>query len=297
GTARALMTAVLARMRAEDQPVSALFPTAPGIYRPLGWEVVGTLDETPLRTGELRRAPDPGQVTVRTAGPADVPAIAQLYAERCRSGNGLLSRTGPEFPEGADGVLEHDLVSLAELNGTPVGYLAYTRGRGYVDAEQRVEELVAARADAAAALLRVLGTWDSVAPTTVWRGSTDELALLLPFVLPPARRAQPWMLRITDAPAAVAARGWAADADVSFRLDDPLVAEHSRGWRLVVRDGSGHLEPTDETELPSLHVRGLALLYGGGSSAAAVRAGLLDRALPALDAAFGGQPARILDYF
>ncbi|MCA1710450.1 MAG: sterol carrier protein domain-containing protein [Actinobacteria bacterium] len=209
----------------------------------------------------------------------------------------MLSRTGREFPKGADGVLEHDLVSLAELNGTPVGYLAYTRGRGYVDAEQRVEELVAARADAAAALLRVLGTWDSVAPTTVWRGSTDELALLLPFVLPPARRAQPWMLRITDAPAAVAARGWAADADVSFRLDDPLVAEHSRGWRLVVRDGSGHLEPTDETELPSLHVRGLALLYGGGSSAAAVRAGLLDRALPALDAAFGGQPARILDYF
>ncbi|MFN2522208.1 MAG: GNAT family N-acetyltransferase, partial [Mycobacteriales bacterium] len=60
GTARQLMAAALVRMRQDDQPVSTLFPTAPGIYRPLGWEVAGTLDETPLRTAELRRAPDPG---------------------------------------------------------------------------------------------------------------------------------------------------------------------------------------------------------------------------------------------
>jgi predicted acetyltransferase len=297
GTARQLMTAVVERMRSEDQPVSTLFPTAPGIYRPLGWEVVGTLDETPVRTVELRRAADPGRVTVRTAGPADVPAIARLYDQLARTGNGLMARTGPEFPAGAEGVLEHDLVALAELAGEPVGYLSYTRGKGYVDAEQRVEELVATRGDAAAALVRSLGSWDSVAPTTVWRGSTSDLALLLPSVLPPARRAQPWMLRINDAPAAVAARGWAADADVSFRLEDPQVPAQARGWRLVVQDGLGRLEPTEATGLPRLHVRGLALLYGGGSSAAAMRAGLLDALDPALDAAFGGQPARILDYF
>lgn len=298
GTARALMTEAVRRMRAAGQPVSTLFPTAPGIYRPLGWEVVGTLDETPLPTVELRRAGDPGRVTTRAATPEDVPAIARLYAQRSRTGNGLLTREGPEFPDGAEGVLEHDLVVLAELDGELVGYLSYTRGTGYVSAEQRVEELVVTRADAAAALLRMLGSWDSVAPTTVWRGPTDELALQLPVVLPPPRRAQPWMLRINDAPAAVAARGWSGDAEAAFRLEDPLVPEHARSWRLVVRDGSGRLEPVEQPDLPRLHVRGLALLYAGaGSTAVAVRAGLLDRPLPALDVAFGGQPPRILDYF
>jgi predicted acetyltransferase len=107
------------------------------------------------------------------------------------------------------------------------------------------------------------------------------------------------MLRIVDAPAAVAARGFrGADVEVSFGLVDPQVPAHARGWRLVVRDGAGRLEPADGADLPQLHVRGLALLWAGAADAdSVVRAGLLDQPLPALDRAFAGQPARILDYF
>jgi predicted acetyltransferase len=299
GAVRALVAELLTLMRDGQQPVSALFPTAPGIYRALGWEIVGSLDDTTIPTAAFRRAGEPGDVTVRTAGPADLPAIAGLYDAFGRSTDGLLARAGPEFPQGAEGVLEHDVVSLAELGGRPVGYLTYARGSGYRGSELRVWELVAQTAQARAALLRSLGTWDAVSATVRWRGPTDELALALPGSLPPPSSHQPWMLRIVDAPAAVAARGFrGADVELSFGLVDPQVPAHARGWRLVVRDGAGRLEPADGADLPQLHVRGLALLWAGAADAdSVVRAGLLDQPLPTLDRAFAGQPARILDYF
>jgi hypothetical protein len=107
------------------------------------------------------------------------------------------------------------------------------------------------------------------------------------------------MLRIVDAPAAVAARGFrGADTEATFDLVDQDVPEHARGWRLVVENGSGRLEPVDDPDLPRLHVRGLALLWAGaGDTGVLQRAGLLDRPVPGLDPAFAGQRARILDYF
>jgi predicted acetyltransferase len=276
-----------------------LFPTAPGIYRQLGWEVVGSLDDTVFPTGALRRAGDPGGVTVRTARAADVPAIAGLYDAYARVTEGLLTRDGPEFPTGADGVLEHDVVGLAELEGRPVGYVTYSRGKGYRASELRVFELVADVPEARAALLRSIASWDAVAATVRWRRPTDELALSLAGSLPPPASVQPWMVRIADAPGAIAARGFrGGDAEAAFALVDPQVPEHARGWRLVVSGGAGRLEPVDDADLPQLHVRGLALLWSGAAdTAAVVRAGLLDRPLPGLDRAFAGQPARILDYF
>jgi len=45
-------------------------------------------------------------------------------------------------------------------------------------------------------------------------------------------------------------------------------------------------------------VRGLALLYSGAATTAVLlRTGLLSEPLPALDAAFGGPPPVLLDYF
>ena len=299
GTVRRLMTHLLGTMRELDQPISVLYPTAAGIYRRLGWEVAGSLDDTVIPTGALGRVPDPGGVVVRTATAADIPALRGLYDAHARSTDGLLARDGIEFPAGDEGVLDHDVVALAEVDGRPAGYVTYRRGEGYRGSQLRVNELVAERPDAAAALLRTLATWDSVATTVRWRGPTAELGLLLPAALPPPSSSQPWMLRVLDAPAAVAARGFrGGDADAAFVLVDPDVPEHARGWRLVVRDGSGRLEPVDDSDLPRLHVRGLALLWAGAGDTALVRrAGLLDRDVPGLDRAFAGQQARILDYF
>ena len=302
GLARAMMRALLELMVEAGQPISSLFPTAAGIYRPLGWEVVGSQDSTVLPTSLLTRArsQDSRPVAVRAAGPGDVSSIAAMYDERGAATNGLLSRVGPEFPDGPLGVLGHDMVALAEDGqGEPVGYATYSRGKGYrADSQLKVWELVARTGGAAAALTRSIGSWDSVAPTVSWRGPTDELARLLPVSLPPATAVQPWMLRVVDAPAAVAARGYACDTDASFELVDPVRTANSGSWRLTVREGQGVLERTTETALPRLHVHGLALLYSGRADVAGVlRAGLLDRPLPGLDQALAGPNPEIFDYF
>ncbi len=303
GAASRLVRALLPIMQEHGQAVSALFPTAVGLYRPLGWELVGSLDETLVSARELRAAGDPVGVSVRSAGPEDVEAVHDLYTWYGQTSAGLLSRDGPEFSEGPDGMLRHDVVALAEgEDGSLLGYASYNRGRGYGrDSTLRVSEVVTRSGEAGAALVRSLGSWDSVVGQVSWRGPTDELSLILPGPVPAPSRVQPWMLRIVDASSAIALRGFApaANVDAQFALVDPDVLGHDGAWRLVVADGRGLLERSDRTaDLPLLHIRGLALLYAGAADTGLLqRAGLLDRPVPTLDAAFAGPRPRLLDYF
>jgi predicted acetyltransferase len=262
---------------------------------------VGSLDDTRIATRDLQPTAASEGVRVGTAGPEDVAAIRELYGGL--GVNGLLSREGPEFPAGADAVLEHDVVALAEdETGAAVGYASYARGTGYREgSELRVWEFVPRTAPAASALLRSLASWSTVASTVLWRGPTTELERHVAGPIPPATRRQPWMLRIVDAPAAIAQRGFGTGVatEATFLLDDPDVADHCGGWRLRVASGSGALEPVaPAADLPRLHIRGLALLYAGVADVPALlRAGLVDRAVEGLDPAFAGHQPRILDYF
>ena len=301
GQASALMRELLPVMRAAGQPISVLFPTGVGVYRPVGWEVVGSLDDTRIPTRDLRPVRPSDDVRIRTAGVDDVPAIRDLYV--ALGVNGLLTREGPEFPDGAEAVLEHDVVALAEdAAGAAVGYATYARGSGYREgSELRVWELVNRTAPAAAALLQSLASWSTVAANVLWRGPTSELAGHVAGPVPPPVRRQPWMLRIVDAPAAVAQRGFptAVTVDTAFALEDPDIPEHSGGWRLSVAGGQGVLERVETVDdLPRLHTRGLALLYAGTADVPALlRLGLLDRPAAGLDVPFAGHEPRILDYF
>ena len=299
GSARRLLTELVHQTRAAGEPVSVLFPTAPGIYRSLGWETVRALEHTRLPVAQLAGAGDPRAVALRSAGPEDLPALTRLWHEAGAASDGLLTRDGPSFPHGLQDVLSASVVPLAEDADGPAGYLAYDRGRGYgPDAELRTRELVARTPAAAAALLRSLASWDSVVGSVLWRGSLLEVGLLVRGALPPPETSQPWMLRVTDAPAAVAARGYPASVRTSavFRLVDPLVPEHEGSWELVVEDGHGRLERTSRGG-PLLQVRGLALLWTGAADTALLqRAGLLDGPAPGLDALARARP-RAPDYF
>jgi predicted acetyltransferase len=318
GLASRVVRGLLPLMAERGQVVSALFPTVPGLYRQLGWEVAGSLDETPVPTGALVSRPAAGATAaearragagaaggmrVRAAGPGDVPALGQLYDAHGAATAGLLTRAGPSFPAGPGGLLGHEVVTLAEsAAGEPLGYVAYDRGRGYsASARLRVRELVTGRPDAAAALLATLASWDPVVPQLLWRGPTDQLELLLGRSVGPPSERQPWMLRVTDAPAAVAARGFAPGIEVrtAFVLDDPDVPGNSGPWGLHVTEGRGALERLDDpTGLPVLAAGGLALLYAGAADTGLLlRSGLLDAPLPGADAAFAGPRPRLLDYF
>jgi len=116
-----------------------------------------------------------------------------------------------------------------------------------------------------------------------------------------------WMLRVVDAPAAVAARGFPAAVSLTVPLviDDDVRSANSGRWALTVTDGRGVLDPLTppgaRADPPlTLGPRGLAALYAGTPVSTLRQAGLAAGGSPpgdaALDAAFAGT-AYMLDAF
>ncbi|HJY58143.1 MAG TPA: sterol carrier protein domain-containing protein, partial [Streptosporangiaceae bacterium] len=116
-----------------------------------------------------------------------------------------------------------------------------------------------------------------------------------------------WMLRVVDAPAAIAARGFPAAVSLAVPLaihDDARPANSGR-WALTVTDGRGVLDPLTPSGARAdppltLGARGLAALYAGTPVSTLRQAGLAADGSPAddaaLDTAFAGT-AYMLDAF
>jgi predicted acetyltransferase len=114
------------------------------------------------------------------------------------------------------------------------------------------------------------------------------------------------MLRVVDAPAAIAARGFPAEVSVRVpvQIADGARPANSGRWQLTVAGGAGTLEPMEpdapaDTVSPAstaltLGARGLAALYAGTPVATLRQAGLAAGGTPAgdaaLDAAFAATP-------
>jgi predicted acetyltransferase len=277
GLVRELLGLLLAE---SPEPVSVLFPTAPGIYRGLGYEVVGSLDWTPVPLGLLANAGG----ELRQATPTDLPALQELYAARGAAGSGWLAR--PAF----EALLGRRVVTLAVEDGEVRGFVAYDRGTGYDGtAELTVWDCVASTSTALASLAGSLRSWDAVAGTALWRGSTSELALVVGSRLPAPRSVQPWMLRVLDPVAAVAARGFAGSGSAAFAVGDV-------GYRLEVASGRGQLTAAPGQGLVQVQPRGLALLFAGSGHDLA-RRGLSSAPVPGLEALCAGPVPEIVDYF
>jgi predicted acetyltransferase len=121
-------------------------------------------------------------------------------------------------------------------------------------------------------------------------------------------RAYPWMLRVVDAAAAIAGRGFPAAADVAvrLRLADELCPANAGLWSLAVSGGQGTLlrrgagDAAEPAAPLVLGMRGFAALYAGTPLATLRAAGLAAGGGPASDAALDGAFAAtsyLLDYF
>jgi predicted acetyltransferase len=305
GVARALLTDLLARARERGAAVSALYPTVSAVYRRLGWEVVGALQQVDLDTAALPSTPAPG-VSVRPGEPADLAVVDALYETLARPRAGLLTRRGGAFdrphegrwPDGVDGL------TVAEQDGVPTGVLVYERGTGYgPEARLTVHDLLAATAEAARALVGVLAGWRTVTRTVrVPLLAADAASGVLPVERAAAGGATAFMHRPVDLVRAVADRGWPGHVRgrVAFTLLDPVVTENTGPWELELADGAGELRRPDREPVLTLDVRGFAQLYCGVTTGrAAALAGLVsgpdDPA--ALDLLACGPRAELLDYF
>ena len=306
GVGRALMTALTELMTEHGYPLSALYPATMTIYRSLGWEIAGHRHEAvlPSRALSAMARPDAKAAAgIRRPGPDDAAEVLEVIG-RAHAGardcgpitwdeatvRRWLTRPGRYA----------DKDRYAYL--APDGFLGYCWRRGHE--EIFVERMVASSAGTTRALWAVAASNSSVAETVHAQvGPSDPLWWMLREQDADIAERESWMLRLLDAPAAVAARGFpATDLAVPLQITDDLRPANSGRWELTVRAGAGRLSRSRTDPVPAspaaaspggraplrLDARGLAALYAGTPVATLRRAGLADGGSPAADAALDG---------
>ncbi len=289
GVATVLMTALMARAVELGDVLSVLFPAALPPYRKLGYELAGVVRRTTFRAAALRGLGAP-TVAVRRATGQDTEEIVDLLRrEASRSYDcGPLQLTLHDVRELVTD--EDNFCYLADD-----GLLVYA----WDGDDLRVERVVAASPATVRSLWALVGSGSSWVPNVyTYQPSHDPIHRILDEMASHELRDEWWMLRLLDAPAAVAGRGFPAGltVDVPLRLDDSRLAGCVGSFRLQISEGSGSLvaEQHDSSAAVRLGPNGLAALYAGTPVATLRNSGLLTGGTPVdhalLDAAFTARP-------
>ncbi len=240
GIGRALMTELLGHIAERGYPLSVLYPATMPIYRSLGWELAGGRHQFSIPARSLRQLAEPDKaargagsgdedVPVRRATRADAAAVIKVMAEGHLAARDAGPLTWDEGPAG-QWLGRKDLYSY--LAGDD-GFAAYR----WLGDDLWVERVHARTPETLRALWSVIAshssTTDNVRGLTspydpFWWLSRERDAAI-------TRRAL-WMLRVVDAPAAIAARGFppGVSASVALEVHDASRPANSGHWRLTV---------------------------------------------------------------
>jgi predicted acetyltransferase len=333
GIGRLLMTALLDDIAARGYPLSVLYPATMPLYRSLGWELAGGRYTAliPARSLFGLAPPDPaladrdgsGLPAIRRAGPGDAEAVLAVI--------GRVHEAARDC-----GPITWDPVTVRRWLADPDIY-AYLCDDGFLVYRWRNgnDELVVEGAEAVStatvhAFWSQVGGHASVAEKVYARvGPADAFWWLTRERDADMEHRSMWMLRVVDAPGAIAARGFPAAVSLSVPL---LIADQARPansgrWDLTVAGGKGSLTPASADPTPStpstpstpttspgrlaparpaelapmvLGPRGLAALYAGTPAVTLRQAGLASGGSPeddaALDAAFAASPYMLDDF-
>ncbi|WP_433232014.1 GNAT family N-acetyltransferase [Actinomadura formosensis] len=293
GLGRRLMTDLLERCAAFGHPLAMLYPATTRLYRSLGWEHAGAQHHVEI-SAEALRTVAAERVPVRRAGPQDAAEVAAVIGRAHASGLDC-GPVGWTEPRWRAVLADRDYyVHLAED-----GFLSYRWADGNNALE--VTRLVASSEATLRALWAIVGSGSSVAETVrACVSPMDPVLWMLREREHENVERRQWMLRVVDAPAAIAARGYpeGVSAGVALTIDDPQRPSNSGHWRLEIENGEGRLEPSAGTpDAVRLGPHGLAALYAGVPVPTLRRSGLLQGGdAGALPAAFAATPFS-LDYF
>lgn len=304
GLGTALLDAAVKRMRERGEVVSPLGPATMWVYRKCGWEIAGDQSVRVVPTVDLDRLSF-GPYQERPATERDHDAIRKIYINAALARPGMLARPAWMWDEHLRPE-PHRYVYVVEQQGRLDGYVVYrqVKDRGPSGYSLVLEDLAAATWEAESVLWRHLGAHQAQAREVRVQGlPLDALALHLPEQRIRVVWDHRWMLRIVDAPRAIAARGYPLGLTLSVPLtiDDERGAWHRGDWVLDVSDGHGRLVAGTGGG-PAISINGLAALYSGFASARTLfAAGLLANAtaeqIAALDAAFSGPRPAMNDDF
>lgn len=310
GVASTLMRGLVSRMHELGDAVSCLFPTAPALYRGVGYEFGGVQPRYTYAAHQLRSLRSlSGGLCPRAAGPGD----AELIQVLMRADQVRRRLSGPKLPNVSawrTQLGDEDMIHyvLDGQDGGPRGFVAYSLSESTLT----VENLVGETPQAEAALWGVVASGSSAAPTVhAYLDPRDAVALRVDAEAKHEVEQHGWMLRVIDLPKAVAARGFSPwlTASVEIMVDDPDLPANSGIWRLKVLDGSATATPVerahpDDADLVTgpirMGPRGLAALWCGWPTSRLRQAGLVARGNPegdgALDAVFAVTPY-MTEYF
>jgi predicted acetyltransferase len=309
GIGRTLMTELLNLIAARGYPLSALYPATMPIYRSLGWELAGGQHQFSVPARSLRGLVEPDKaargggaghqdVPVRRAGAADVATVIRVIADSHLAARDAGPLTWDESPAG-QWLGRPDLYSY--LAGDD-GFAAYRWAGG----DLCVERVHARTPETLRALWSVIASHSSTTEHVVGRtGPDDPFWWLTRERDATITRRSMWMLRVVDAAAAIAARGFppAVTASVPLEIHDQSRPGNSGHWRLTVAGGTGTLTPNDGVPSPgplALGPRGVAALYAGTPVAKLRLAGLASGGSPEsdadLDAAFAAASFMLDDF-
>jgi hypothetical protein len=250
GIGTAMMAAVLEQISERGFPVSVLFPSTAPLYRAGGWEIAGRRYETVLEASSLLALASPDRLSagtgrpapdaapkVRRATPADGAAIVEvegLVHEQLR-------HCGPDTREPwmpADWLDDEDRFAYLADDG----FLSY---RWSAERDEIVaDELIAASPATAHAWWQILASHATMASRIrACVAPDDPVTWLTRDPAAEILQTDTWMLRVVDAPAAIAARGYPSAAALSVQLDlvDPARPANSGRWALDVSAGAGRL--------------------------------------------------------
>jgi predicted acetyltransferase len=287
--------------------ISTLFPSAPRIYRGFGYETIAEYIRVEVPSAVLAAVRRPATIRTRRAAAADFDAIRALYDAWAIEQNGPLSRRGVSFPAtAADFIASNTGVTVAlDGNGTVCGFVSWRRGEGVgTGASIKVSNLLGRSADAFRALLSVIGSFTSVAPSVKIDTSGDDLArLFLPNNEWKVIESFPYMLSILDVAESLAIRRYppSMTATLRFQVEGHFLTENNRAYELTVNQGRAVCSDTDHADR-TFSPQGLALLYAGAQSCANLRlaghlaGGEINHDLD-WDALFGSRQRHIRDYF
>ena len=306
GIARRLMAAVLAEIAGHGYPLSVLYPATMPLYRSLGWELAGARETAQIPARSLRPLASPDlpagarSVALRRAEPGDAAVVISVI--------GRVHETARDC-----GPITWDETSVRQWLRDRELY-AYLCDDGFLiyrwhDGNDAlfVEGAEAASGATLRAFWAQVGSHASIADKVYVRvGASDAFWWLTRERDADVTHRSMWMLRVVDAPAAIAARGFGSPISLSVPLDivDDIRPANCGRWELTVTAGKGSLNPLTSLPAPrvplALGPRGLAALYAGTPVATLRQAGLASGGSPegdaALDAAFGAA-AYMLDSF
>jgi predicted acetyltransferase len=314
GIARRLMAALLDEVAAQGYPLSVLYPATMPLYRSLGWELAGARDTALIPARSLRDLVPPDPVI---AAPEPDLAARSPRLRRATPGDAeaVISIIGRVYEAARDcGPITWDVASVTTWLADPELY-AYLCDDGFLIYRWHggnhalfVEGAEAISAPTQRAFWAHIGAHASIADQVYARvGPADAFWWLTRERDADLDQRRLWMLRLVDAPAAVAARGFppATSLTVPLVIVDETRQANSGHWQLTVADGRGALDPvtplTTRTGPPlTLGARGLAALYAGIPLPSLRQAGLAAGGSPEQDgilaAAFAGT-AYMLDSF